>query len=132
MNQVVVHTKQGQLLKGSTNDFLPTKDRFHLIPVQATPGAKPLEILIADLKAVFFVKDLVGQPEHEKKNAFNTDAPLPGRKIRVVFHDGETLQGTTNGYQPGRPGFFVVPADPKSNNERCFIVTAATKEVALL
>ena len=36
---------------------------------------------------------------------------------------------TTQGYQPDRPGFFVVPVDPKSNNDRCFVVMAAVKAV---
>jgi hypothetical protein len=132
MNQLVVHTKRGQLLKGSTSNFLPARDRFHLLPVDGFPGTKPLEILLADLKAVFFVKDLMGQPEHVKKNSFDPGRTLQGKKIRVVFRDGETLLGTTQTYQPGRPGFFVVPADPESNNERCFILSAATKEITLL
>jgi hypothetical protein len=33
------------------------------------------------------------------------------------------------GYQPNRSGFFLVPADPESNNERCYIVSAAVKKV---
>jgi hypothetical protein len=132
MNQVVIHTKTGQLIKGTTNDFLPTKDRFHLVPPHAPANSKPTEILISDLKAVFFVKDLEGFSGHVKRNTFDPEHPLPGRKIRVVFQDGEIMMGTTQGYQPGRPGFFVVPVDPGSNNERCFVVSAATREITLL
>ncbi len=36
------------------------------------------------------------------------------------------MVGTTQGYQPGRVGFFVAPADPHSNTERCFVIAAAT------
>jgi hypothetical protein len=50
----------------------------------------------------------------------------------VVFGDGETLAGTTQGYDANRPGFFVMPLDPGSNNERCFVVTRATKEVVFV
>jgi hypothetical protein len=50
----------------------------------------------------------------------------------VVFQDGETLVGTTQGYDPTRPGFFVIPADPASNNDRCFVVTRATKTVSFI
>ena len=49
-----------------------------------------------------------------------------------MFEDGESLVGTTNSYQPGRLGFFVVPADTDSNNERWFIIASATREVAFL
>jgi hypothetical protein len=49
-----------------------------------------------------------------------------------VFNDGEMLLGTTTGYQPGRPGFFVVPADADSNSERCYVISAATQSVSFL
>jgi Family of unknown function (DUF6982) len=58
--------------------------------------------------------------------------PVVGRRIRVVFSDGEEITGTTQAYQPGRVGFFIVPADVHSNTERCFVVAAATREVVLL
>jgi len=132
MNQVVAHTKTGQLIKGITNNFLPNKESFHLLPAGSAPGSKPMEVFLNQLKAVFFVKDLQGQRDHQEKNAFDPYAFQQGKKIRVVFQDGEVLVGLTQGYQPGRPGFFMVPADPKSNNERCYIVTSSTKEVTLL
>ena len=55
------------------------------------------------------------------------------RKIKVVFADGEVIVGTTQGYQPSRPGFFMVPADSAVNNiDRCYVVAASTSEVTLL
>ncbi len=132
MNKVVVHHQEGGLIKGVTNDFLPTKDRFHLVPLDSPPESKPLEILVADLKGVFFVKDFAGNPGHKKSAEFDPTKPVAGRKIKITFKDGEVLVGTTQGYQPGRPGFFVIPADPESNNERCFVISAATKEVSFL
>ena len=132
MNQVVAHTKTGQLIKGITNNFLPNKESFHLLPAGSAPGSKPMEVFLNQLKALFFVKDLQGQRDHQEKNAFDPYAFQQGKKIRVVFQDGEVLVGLTQGYQPGRPGFFMVPADPKSNNERCYIVASSTKEVTLL
>ena len=132
MNKIVAHYQDGHVVKGVTNDFLPAKDRFHVLPSDASPGARPAEILIADLKALFFVKDFAGKPGHKKSQEFDAQRPPLGRKIRVTFKDGEVLVGTTQGYQPGRPGFFVVPADKESNNDRCFVVTAATSEVSFL
>jgi hypothetical protein len=132
MNKVVVHHQEGGLIKGVTNDFLPTKDRFHLVPVDSPPGSKPLEIFVPELKGVFFVKDFAGNPGHRKSAEFDPKKPIAGRKIKITFKDGEVLVGTTQGYQPGRPGFFVIPADPESNNERCFVITSATREVSFL
>ena len=129
---MVARYQDGRVLKGVTNDFLPAKDRFHLVPLESAPGSKPLEVLVADLKAVFFVRDFAGNPQHQESGEFDPAKAAGGRKIRVVFKDGETMVGTTQGYQPGRPGFFVVPADAKSNNERCFVVSVATREVSFL
>jgi hypothetical protein len=128
-NKIVVRYQDGQLKKGFTNDFFPNKDLFHLVPMEAPPGSKPEDVRIPELKAVFFVKEFGGKPGYKDKQEFDLTKPVIGRKIQVTFKDGETLLGTTQGYQPGRPGFFVVPADTQSNIERCFVVTAATKEV---
>jgi hypothetical protein len=132
VNKVVVRFADGRVVKGMTADFVPTKDLFHVRESGESAGAKPVEVNKSDLKALFFVKDFDGDPDHSESNEFDPGQPPAGRRIQVVFKDGEVLVGTTTGYQPGRPGFFLVPADAGSNIERCYIVTAATKEVAFL
>jgi len=131
MNQVVARYQNGRVLKGFTNDFLPTKSSFHVTPVDA-PGTWPVDISVPELKALFFVKDFVGNSDYNDCKEFEPSRSPSGRRINVVFKDGETLVGTTQGYQPGRPGFFLVPADPQSNTERCFVVSAATHQVAFV
>lgn len=129
---VIAHYQNGLILKGHTTDFLPARDRFHLLPTDSCPGTKPTVVLMTELKGVFFVRRLNGNPAHAKQNDFEPTDITPGRKIRVVFKDGEVLQGITSRYRPEAAGFFVLPADQRSNNERCFVVTAATREVSLL
>jgi hypothetical protein len=119
------------MMKGSTGDFQATKPAFH-VAVYGAPGTKPQLVQIKDLKAVFFVKDFTGKPGHTPRQSFDPAKPVPGRKIKVVFQDGEILVGTTQGYQPGRQGFFIAPADPDSNTERCYVVSAAAREITLL
>jgi len=131
-NKIVARYQDGRMLKGSTSDFMPNKEIFHVVPVDAPAGSKPLDVLVKDLKALFFVKDLAGTGHAEEKKDFDPSKPVAGRKIKVVFKDGEIMVGATQGYQPGRPGFFVVPADQKSNIERFFVVTAATREVTFV
>jgi hypothetical protein len=128
-NRVVAHYRDGSLVKGTTADFLPTRDVFHVAPVG---GGLPRPVNLSELKALFFVRDFTGNPAHPKRNAFVPGKPVIGRKIRVLFLDGEEMVGTTQGYQPGRNGFFIVPADPEANTERCFVITASTREVTLL
>jgi hypothetical protein len=130
--RVIVHYQDGRVLRGHTTDFLPARGRFHLLAVDTQPGTPAAEILIPDLKGVFFVRRLDGNPAHLKRNAFEPSNVDPGRRIRVVFKDGEVLQGMSPGYRRGQAGFFVTPADQRSNNERCFVVAAATAEIDLL
>jgi len=132
MNRIVAHFLDGQVLKGYTNDFLPAKDHFHLSGEGQPAGTKPREVRCAELKALFFVKTFEGDPQHQERTDAAGGKAAPGRRIRVVFKDGETLVGTTQGYDRSRPGFFVVPVDVESNNERCFVITAATQEVSFL
>jgi hypothetical protein len=132
VNKVVVRFADGRTVKGTTADFVPTKDLFHVNVMTDTAGAKPIEVHLKDLKALFFVRDFIGDSQHVDSNDFDPSRPPAGRKIRVEFKDGEILVGTTAGYQPGRPGFFLVPADQSANSERCYIIAAATKQVSFI
>jgi hypothetical protein len=129
MNKVVARFADGRVIKGITADFFQNKEVFHLRPSTAPEAEKPMEISTKDLKALFFVRDYTGKPQHVEKKEFAPGQAAPGRKIKVTFKDGESLVGTTTGYQPGRPGFFLVPADGDSNTERCFVIAAATRSV---
>ena len=130
-NKVVVHYSDGRLLKGYTHDFLPDKESFHLATA-LEPGVGAIhEVEISDLKAVFFVKTLEGNMAYIEKNKFeDVDAKaLHGIKIKVTFKDGEILRGISLGYSKVKRGFFVVPVDPASNNDRIYIVANAASEV---
>ncbi len=129
MNRIVAHFQDGRVLKGFTNDFLPAKSPFHMTVDEQGKAAAPLEVHVPELTALFFVKTFEGDSKHERTN--DPAQASPGRKLRVVFKDGEVMVGTTQGYDRSRPAFFVIPVD-KGNNERCFVVAAATKEVTFL
>jgi hypothetical protein len=131
-NKIVVHYQDGRLIKGFTSDFLPNKELFHLVPTDTAPGTKPHDIRIPELKAIFFVKDFKGNSDYNEKKEFNPAKPAAGRKIKVLFKDGEIMLGTTQGYEPNRPGFFLIPADQQANVQRCFIIASATQKVALI
>jgi hypothetical protein len=131
-SKIVVRYQDGRVKKGFTSDFMPHKDIFHLVPMDSPPTAHPIVVSFRELKAVFFVKDFTGDPQYQDKKSFDPARPVPGRKIQVVFKDQETLIGTTHGYEPGRPGFFIVPSDPASNIDHCFVISAATQKVSFL
>ena len=76
------------------------------------------------------MKDFAGDPKHVERAEFDPAQPTAGRRISVEFKDGEVLLGTTTGYEKGRPGFFLVPADADSNLQRCWVVAAATRKIS--
>lgn len=129
--KIVVHYRDGRILKGHTRDFFPaTKDIFHLSLVGSSE--KPIEINLNELKAVFFVKDFIGRKVHERKKEFVETVGAYGRKIIVTFYDGETMYGYTQGYSSGRKGFFLFPVDPEDNNTKVYVVSSAVRETKLL
>jgi len=123
--QVVVHFADGRLLKGHATDFFPNKEAFHL---EEKGSGETKEIKVSELKGIFFVKTFDGNPAHHERK--DLERAGMGKRIQVKFKDGEELIGYTSGYSPGRAGFFVFPADPDSNNEKVFVVTAGTQNVS--
>lgn len=127
MYKVVAHLQDGSLIKGETPDFTPSKDVFHILD-----SGRSFEVRTPSLKGLFFVRDLDGDLGHAKSNLFDPRDLTPGRKIRVRFKDGEVLNGFTQGYQPGRSAFWVVPADRRSNTERAYIITSSAADISFL
>jgi len=129
---VVVKYVDGKVIKGFVQNFSPTKDWFHLTPVDKASGGT-IEVLMRRLKAVFLVRDFNGDPQyHERKNYHLGENPS-GIKLEVTFTDGEVIVGSTQlSYDPKRPGNFIVPVDPGSNNIRVFVVSSAVKSVRQL
>ncbi len=124
VNKVVLHLVGGKINKGTTEDFSPNKETFHL---KDNETGSNTAINFSGLKAVFFVKSFEGNPDYTE----NSEAERAGygKKIRVVFNDGETQIGYTQGFAPNRPGFFLFPVDANSNNERIFVIMKSTSEV---
>lgn len=131
--KVVARFMDGRVVKGYTQDFYPNRPYFHLHKEITRPsGDHPIRVEIKDLKAVFFVKTFEGKKEYNERKKFIEGDRPQGRKVVVTFVDGETIQGSTIGYDPQRPGFFLMPIDPESNNIRIFVVLAAVRNFRFL
>lgn len=122
-NQVVAHFRDGKVLKGISLDIDPEKPAFHVRP----PQGKAVEAKLSDLKALFFVRSLEGNKSTNDQSALDPkDTRTRGSTaIKVRFDDGETIAGLTIRFPPNKPYFFIVPADPKSNNLRILINKSA-------
>jgi len=129
----VVHFKDGRLIKGFTRDFAPTKKTFHLTSEQNKDRGSEYKVKMNDLKAVFFVKTLEGNKDYAEKKRFEEveTSGLKGLKIKVKFTDGEIIRGISLGYSKSSKGFFVIPLDPESNNERIYVVTDDIRDVKI-
>jgi hypothetical protein len=127
--RVVARYRDGRLVKGYTFDFEPGRRQFHIF-ANRDASDEPTPVRVEDLKAVFCVGDFAGNPAYRERKQFVDGRPTPpGRQVQVTFHDGEVLVGSSPDYRPGSPGFFLVPADPHSNNLKIFVCSAAVRHV---
>lgn len=126
--KVIVRYRDGQLLRGYTNNFHTDRPALHLSDAPCTGSM--VMVPLSRLKALFFVREFAGNPRYVERPEFQPH--VAGRKIEVTFHDGEVLLGTTISYRPDGVGFFVHPADPHSNNLRVFVVLGAVQHVRFL
>ena len=130
LNKVVIAYLDGRRLRGCVFDFSPLKDTFRLVSEGSSPQQKGSEVAIKELKAIFFVKDFRGDSKYNESK--KVEDGKPGRKIEVTFSDGEKVVGTTQAYNPKTKGFFLFPADAKSNSLRIFVVNWNVRDVKFL
>jgi hypothetical protein len=128
INKIVVHARDGKLLKGTTRDFFPNRPLFHVQPVD---NGEPVEVRCKTLKAAFFVRDFEGDAKRQDAVGFlaSPAETKQGVKIAVRFKDGELLCGYSLTYSADREGFFMFPSDSRSNNIRIYVLVTATAEV---
>jgi hypothetical protein len=122
---VVVRYRDGRMVKGITEDFTPATPKFTVM--QGDMHRHTIEDF-AEIKAVFFVKSLEGNPLYDEQKDFAVASQF-GRKTVVVFRDKEELFGYTLAGHAQHPQFFLFPVDPKSNNAKVYVVREAVSEI---
>jgi hypothetical protein len=125
-NKVVAHLKDGRIFKGITHDFDPDEAAFHLLPAEG--GCIPMRVALEDMKALFYVKDFLGNKDFVARARFDGSAP-EGRKVIVTFSDGEVVFGISRVSEDRPRGFFLSPADPEDNNARIFVVRSSVRTI---
>jgi hypothetical protein len=115
-HRVIIHTVEGQVKRGAIRDVDLLDEA---IPLEQQAGFAPERIAIQRVKAIFFMFATGARP------------PQPeGQKIRITFNDGRQVAGYSNDYQGTGQGFFVVPADTRTNTSRIFIYRSSVQAVA--
>ena len=124
---IVAHFIDGRVQKGLSLDVDPRKPLCHL----KTESGGMIEVALADVKALFFVKSAAGRPAYqESKDVVPGDSRLVGAKrVRVVFADREEIVGLMNRFPPITPYFYMLPIDLESNNIRILVNRSAVKQI---
>ncbi len=119
VNMVVARYADGRTVKGSSLDVDPLRPKCHV----RTAEGEMVEVVLDDLKALFFVRSLTGDAQHvEGKEIAPADPRLRGsRLIQVTFNDGEQLIGLATRFPPLKKLFFLTPVDTSSNNIRILV-----------
>ena len=132
--KAVVKYQNGEIVKGWVEEFKPERESFILFPLIEYSEEERMEIKLSSLKAVFYVKDFIGNKDYKKVRTFNGDFNITPsqRKLIVNFKDRERLYGTSHSYGKYKIGFFMYPIDPKDNSERIFVVHSAAESVRLI
>jgi len=139
LQKVVIHYHDGKIRKGFLHPFQLT-DEETIFSKEDQQTSETLKVPLRDLKAIYYVKDHQGDKDFKEKKKFGL-AASKGRKVMVKFKDRELVCGyvteslpwVLGKFQPepdsSRFGFFLIPADPESNNLKIFVVVSALKEI---
>lgn len=97
-----------------------------------TPEGSLALLPYEDVKSVCFVKDF--EAEAESRRVFLTRPKLEGLWVRMLFRDGEVLDGIlpNNLLAWEIAGFTVTPPEPDANNQRVFVPRSALKSIQVL
>jgi hypothetical protein len=87
-----------------------------------------------EIKRVHFVKDFGVSGNPPERKAFLTRPKLDGLWVRLLFKDGEALEGvlSNNLLQLEPFGFTIVPPDYSYNNQRIFVPKPALADLQVL
>jgi hypothetical protein len=84
------------------------------------------------VRCVAFVKEF--EDDIESRRVFLTRPKLEGLWVRMVFRDGEVMEGIlpNNLLAWESAGFTVTPPEPDSNNQKLFIPRQALRTMQVL
>ena len=88
-------------------------------------------VRVEDMKALFWVKDYLGNRLFVARRAF-ADTDAERKRAIVTFTDGEEVWGTLDEGAEVERGFFMTPADSRDNNVRIFVVRSALKDMRMV
>ncbi|MFH0963254.1 MAG: hypothetical protein V2A58_04485 [Planctomycetota bacterium] len=128
--KLVVHFKDGRILKGTSYKLDPHAESFYIVPLAQVGAAERVLVAFSDVKLVCHVREFSPPPDRRPSAAERSAVASAGHgrlELTVYFRDGEVLHGHPGGtYHPGLARFWLVPSD--AGNNICVLVeSSATK-----
>lgn len=80
--KIVVRYANGKILKGYSQDFSPTSPHFHVRRNEVAGSDPGQQVLLRDLKAVFFVRNFQGILPTRNGRRLRPGRLSPGRKSK--------------------------------------------------
>jgi hypothetical protein len=127
--KVIVRRFDRESLFGFVNPFSYLQP--HAVEVLKPDGTLAI-VPYAEVKSVAFVKDFEGDPTG--RPIFLTRPKLEGLWVRMVFQDGEVMDGIlpNNLLNWDIAGFTVTPPEPDGNNQKIFVPRQALRGIQVL
>lgn len=99
-----------------------------------TRTAESLLIPYERVRAVYFVRQFGSNPELYQRREFATRPKIGGLWVRMVFLDGEELQGVMPNDLKiiGNHGVTFIPPDSKGNTQRVFVPRRAVESFQVM
>jgi len=99
-----------------------------------TPSANAAIIPLPEVKAVHFVREFEGGTIRNDQRTFATRPKSAGLWVRLVFRDGDLLEGILPNdlVQVEATGYTITPPDRTGNSQRVFVPRQALRELRVL
>ena len=127
--KVIVRRFERETVTGFVNPYSYLQATcVELLRPDGTVATMPYE----EVKSVSFVKDFEG--EADSRRIFLARPKLEGLWVRMVFSDGEMMDGVMPNNLLGWEvaGFMVTPPEPDSNSQRVFVPRQALRSMQVL
>jgi len=129
VKKVIVRRFDRETLTGFINPFSYLQPQsLELL----TPNGSLLTLSYNEVKSVCFVRDF--EADVESRKVFLNRPKLAGLWVRMVFRDGEVLDGILpNDLLAWEiAGFTVTPPEPDANNQKVFVPREALRGIEVL
>jgi hypothetical protein len=127
--KVVVKRFDRESLSGFVNPFSYLQPQT--IEILKPDGALAL-LPYSEVKCVLFVKEF--EEDLDSRRIFLTRPKLEGLWVRMVFHDGEVMDGILPNdlLRWEIAGYTVTPPEPDGNNQKIFVPRQALRGIQVL